>query len=484
MNISNRTIYCKDNLDVLRCIDSESVDMIYLDPPFNKNKSFTAPIGSSADGASFKDIFSREDYKDEWKDEFKLEYRELYNFLETMPFYANESDVAYIAYMAIRIIECQRILKDDGCLFYHCDDTMQHYIKIMLDIIFGRENFINEINWQRYQSKSLKKKGFSRVTDAILYYQKTDHFVSNMLYETKDVYKVKNAQVYTEVETGRRFETVALEQSNNFKYRGEERVVNGKVYKTDIGWRWSQQTFDERIKENPHLIYETKNGKIRYKFYEDEWKGKPMTDVWVDIPTSKMLDKEKKGYPTQKPISLLERLILSSTKEGDFILDPFCGCATALVAAEKLNREWVGIDISIKAFELVKERLKQEVEGFNEGNRQFDVFGSNKPIHFTTESPVLSKFSSKPKKYVYVISNPNHRGYKVGIAKNIKQRLNGYQTSDPNRAFNLEFSVRTEYYREIELEIHQYFSANYEWVDAELSEIIIKINSLIDLKSK
>lgn len=179
---------------------------------------------------------------------------------------------------------------------------------------------------------------------------------------------------------------------------------------------------------------------------------------------------------------LLERIILNSTKEGDFILDPFCGCATALVAAEKLNRQWVGIDISIKAFELVKERLKEEVEGFNESDKQYDVFGSNKLIHFTTEPPILSKHSSKPKKYIYVISNPNHNGYKVGIAKNVKQRLNGYQTSDPNRGFKLEFSEKTEYYREIESEVHKHFNANYEWVDVELNEIVKKIKSLIKEK--
>ena len=115
-----------------------------------------------------------------------------------------------------------------------------------------------------------------------------------------------------------------------------------------------------------------------------------------------MSKKEKKGYPTQKPISLLERIIESSTKEGDFILDPFCGCATAAVAAERLKRQWVGIDISVKAFELVKDRLKEEVEGFDDSNKQYDVFGSNKPISFQTEPPVLSKHSVKPKKYIYV----------------------------------------------------------------------------------
>ncbi|MCY4217105.1 MAG: DNA methyltransferase [Flavobacteriaceae bacterium] len=173
MNLEKRTIYCRDNIDVLLAIDTETVDMIYLDPPFNKNKSFTASLGSTDSGASFKDIFYREDYKEEWKEEFKTSHRELYDFLSTMPFYAKDSDVACIAYMAKRVIECHRILKPTESFFYHCDDTMQHDIKVMLDIIFGREHLINEINWRRYQSKSLKTNRFSRISDAILYYQKS-----------------------------------------------------------------------------------------------------------------------------------------------------------------------------------------------------------------------------------------------------------------------------------------------------------------------
>ena len=448
MNLQNRTIYCKDNLDILQNIDSECIDMIYLDPPFNKNQSFTAPIGSSAKGASFKDIFGKEDYKDEWKDEFKIEYEELYNFLESMPFFANQSDVAYIAYMAIRIIECHRILKDDGCLFYHCDDTMQHYIKIMLDIIFGRENFRNEINWRRTTTHSDGKK-FGRITDSILYFQKSkEHKFIKQFTDRENPEKYFNK---IETETGRRYVL------NPIDGRGKQstRIIHGKEVTSAIGRQyWSQEKIDEAVRNNRIVL--SSNNKPRYKLYMDEDKGVALQDLWIDIPTTSMDKKERKNYPTQKPIKLLERIISCTTKEGDFILDPFCGCATALVAAEKLNREWVGIDISIRAFELVKDRLKEEVEGFNEEDRQFDVFGSNKPIHFTTEAPILSKYNIKPKKYIYVISNPNHKGYKVGIAKNVNQRLNGYQTSDPNRAFKLEFSIKTENYRKIESEIHNF----------------------------
>jgi len=270
-----------------------------------------------------------------------------------------------------------------------------------------------------------------------------------------------------------------LEHRNGTKEKSL--TLNGIQYEPNEGfeWRWTQNTLNERLKINPYIIHIGQNGRLYYKLYEEDDKGLMVYDLCTDIKVDTMSKKERRGFPTQKPISLLERIIKCSTNEGDLVLDPFCGCATAAAAAEKLNRQWVGIDISVKAFELVKQRLKEEVEGFNEDDKQYDVFGSNKPISFQTEPPILSKHSSKPKKFIYVISNPNHKGYKVGIAKNVKQRLYGYQTSDTNRGFKLEFSEKTEFYREIESEIDKKFNANYEWVDSDLKVIIKKIKSLI-----
>ena len=478
MNVKNRTIYCKDNIDILCNIDSESIDLIYLDPPFNKNKSFAAPIGRTAKGASFKDIFTREDYKPEWREEFRIAYKELYMFLESMPFYANESDVAYIAYMAKRVIECHRILKSTGSLFYHCDDTMQHYIKVMLDTIFGRKNFINEINWQRSLSHSFRDSGFNRVTDAILFYRKSDKFKFNMPLTKCDKY-IKKYFRYTEKETGRKFMYKYLEESTNHKNSKEERTINGKVYKTKIGWRWSQKTLDDRIQKNPYVIYITKNNRSCYKLYEDEWEGKSMTDVWTDIPSSKMTREERTSYPTQKPLNLLKRIIACATKEGQVLLDPFCGCATACIAAEQLHRKWIGIDVSVKAYELVKERLLKEVNGFNISTNQYDAFGEVKQVYFEVEPPVLSKSSIGIKKWIYIFSNPSHKGYKVGIASDWKQRLNGYQTSDPKRGFKMEYKTYTEKYQAIEKAVHSHFKATHEWVEADLDHIISYIRTLL-----
>ena len=463
MNIKNRTIYCKDNIDILSHIDSESIDCIYLDPPFNKNKSFTAPIGSTASGASFKDIFSEEDYKEEWKEEFKVAYKELFLLLESMQFFAKESDVAYIAYMAKRIIECHRILKDTGSIFYHCDDTMQHYIKIMLDTIFGRENFRNEINWRRTTKHSDGKK-FGRITDAILYYQKSKEHKFIKLFQPR-----ADALGYfknIEEETGRKYVLNPIDG----KGKQSTRIINGIKVTSSTGRQyWSQEKIDKAISENRIVL--SSNNRPRVKLYMDEDPGIVLQDIWLDIPTTTMSKKEKRGYPTQKPLKLLERIINCSTNEGDIVLDPFCGCATACVAAEKLNRKWIGIDVSIKAYELVKERLQQEVEDFDINTKQYDVFGERKIIHFETEPPKLSRNDNRPSKWVYIISNPSHKGYKVGIAKDINQRLNGYQTSDPNRAFKVEFKIKTKDFMKIEKEVHIHFEADHEWVEADLNKI-------------
>ena len=169
------------------------------------------------------------------------------------------------------------------------------------------------------------------------------------------------------------------------------------------------------------------------------WKGKPLTDLWINIPTSKMSKKEKQGYPTQKSLVLLERLIENATNPGDLILNPFYGCATTCVTAEKLDRKWVGIDISHLAYRLVEEFLVKEVQGYSQETKQPDMFGSQKKLHFKTEPPIRSKDEVKLSKWGYVISNSKHPNeYKVGITSNYKKRLRGYQTLDPSRAYRLE----------------------------------------------
>ena len=203
-------------------------------------------------------------------------------------------------------------------------------------------------------------------------------------------------------------------------------------------------------------------------------------DNVFQIPYINSQSKERKGYPTQKPLKLLERIIKSSSKENDVVLDPFCGCATTCIASEKLNRKWIGIDISIKAYDLVRERLTEEVEG------KFDFQGKNGngiKVHFSTDSPKRTDRNKddRLKKYVYVISHPKFEGYyKVGIAKDYKTRLNSYQTSDPDRAYKMEYFYLTPHFRETEKYIHHLFDNKFEWIKANLEDIVQKIENYTD----
>ena len=417
-NIKNRTIFCSDNLEILEGINSNSIDLIYLDPPFNKDKEFTAPIGSSAEGASFKDIFREEDVKDEWIETIKEDYDGIYHFLTNVK---NLSSVqinknkhylynyCYLCYMAIRLIEMHRILKDTGSIYLHCDPTMSHYLKILMDLIFGENNFKNEIVWHYFMGGKAKKLFFARKHDYLIFYSKSE--------------------------------------KNYFQKQLHKRRLDFKP-----------------ALSNPYE--KNRIGKDEFGYYSIV----TMDDVW-DIRSVFNLSKEYNGYPTQKPLKLLERIIKTSSNEGDLVLDPFCGCATTCIASEKFNRKWIGIDVSIEAYNLVKKRLEKEVYP--------DLF-DDKIITFSTTPPIRTDKNGfeKEKKWVYVISNENYQDeFKVGIASNYQQRLNSYQTSDPNRAYKIEYKLHTQNFREIEKHIHDKFENRHEWVRAGLDNIIKEIKN-------
>lgn len=424
-NVPNRTIFCDDNLDVMRGINSECIDLIYLDPPFNKNKKFTAPIGSSAEGAEFSDIFREEDIKSEWLVTIREDQPELYHYLNGIRGVGNSYNFAYLAYMAIRLIECGRILKTTGSIYLHCDPTMSHYLKALMDCVFGEDYFRREIVWDIAVLSGFKTqaKNWIRGHDTILYYTKSGDFQFN-----------KQTQEHRQ------------EYINRFN-------------KTDKDGR---RYFDGR-------------GKKRY-LDEVIARGKAIGDVWSDVmsfqqaPTSK----EKVGYPTQKPVKLLERIIAASSDEGDTILDPFCGCATTCVAAEKLDRRWIGIDVSVKAYELVKERLTKEAADPD------DLIKRQNEIHLRTGPPKRTDIGVdyRERKFVYVISHPAYPGeYKVGIAKSWQSRLNAYQTSDPDRQYKIEFKLETPLFRETEKHVHETFPNKHEWVQGDLKKIIREVEN-------
>ena len=307
-NFASGTIWTGDCIEVMRGLNSECVDLIYLDPPFNSNADYGAPIGSQAAGAAFKDTWTLSDVDAEWINLIEDRYPAVHRVLLAA---TSDSDKSYLAYMAARLLEMPRLLKPTGSLYLHCDDTMSHYLKLLMDAIWGRKNFRNEIVWQR--SMGFKRKTaqmFPRKSDRLLFYNMGESSTF------KHQYRPHKAEYL------RRF----------------KKDKSGRLYRDDV---------------NP-----TKGG--RRRIYLDDTKGDIVDSTWVDIPPVNPVAKERVGYPTQKPLALLERILKASTNEGDMVLDPFCGCATTLVAADRLQRQWVGIDLSSKAAELVVQRVETD----------------------------------------------------------------------------------------------------------------------------
>ena len=473
LNIQNRTIYNHDNLDVLKGINSSCIDLIYIDPPFNKKKEFTAPIGSSAEGASFKDWFREEDVKDEWLQTIKEDYDGLYNFLSGVKtlssIHSSKANkyylynYCYLSYMAIRLIEMHRILKDTGSIYLHCDPTMSHYLKILMDIIFGEKNFRNEIAWLRKQGEkhNLAQKKMTSSHDIVFWYVKSDKYKYNTQYNTYSEKYIDTSYKFQD-EFGKYSTFPCTNEAGGnkeYEFRGIIRA-----------WRFSPEKM-ETMYQNNMLTQSSPKSPFRYKKYLDVNKGVKLGDLWIDIHQPR--GKERTGYPTQKPLKLLERIIKASSNEGDVVLDAFCGCATTCVASEKLNRQWIGIDISYKAYELVQKRLSKEVEGW-EASGQGDIIKHQEKTYFKTTPPNRTDGGQvyKEEKYVYIITHPNYEGmYKVGIAKDYKSRLNSYQTSDPLRQYKLIYQKKTENYREIETYIHKKYKALGEWVSGDLTDI-------------
>ena len=355
-NFADKTIWTGDNLDIMRGLNSESIDLIYLDPPFNSNRDYEAPIGSAAAGAAFKDTWTLSDLDVEWMGLIADEHPAIYKMLEAAGLIQGKSMQSYLCMMVVRLLEMKRILKYSGSLYLHCDPTASHYLKFVMEAVFDADEFGNEIVWQRSNPKGLASVRFARNHDVILRVTKSDKATWNSVYLPHSPEYVRKSYKY-EDEDGRLYQLTSLTNPNNnrpnltYEFLGVTRV-----------WRWTRERMHKAYKDG--LVVQTKPGNVpRFKRYLDEQKGTLVGDVWTDIRPLQGNSKEYKGYPTQKPLALLERIIKASSNEGDVMLDPFCGCATACVAAETLGRQWIGIDISPKAVQLTNMRLKETMGG-------------------------------------------------------------------------------------------------------------------------
>ena len=349
-NFADKTIWTGDNLDIMRGLNSESVDLIYLDPPFNSNQNYAAPVGSAAAGAAFKDTWTLSDLDVAWMGLIADQQPATAHVLKTAGLTHGKGMQSYLTMMAVRLMEMRRLLKPTGSIYLHCDPTASHYLKLLMDALFGSANFRNEISWNRSNPKNLHVVNFPNNRDIILRYSRADRTTFHKIFTEHDSAYLDKAYKYTD-EDGRRYRLLPLLNPNKdrpnltYEFLGVTRV-----------WRWTKERMQKAYEDG--IVVQLKPGAVpQYKFYLEDSQGKTCTDDWNDIVQA--AGREKTGYPTQKPLALLDRIIKASSNEGDVVLDPFCGCATACVAADRLGRKWVGIDISPKAVELVNMRLQQ-----------------------------------------------------------------------------------------------------------------------------
>ena len=391
--MDTNVLYYGDNLEILRKhIPDESVDLIYLDPPFNSSATynilFKEPGGKSSQAqmSAFEDTWH-------WGLESERALQEIAaspiapaatkEFMSVLPnLVGKRTDMsAYITMMCVRLIELRRVLKDTGSIYLHCDPTASHYLKLLMDTIFGVQNFRNEIVWKRTNAKSLAFTRFASNHDIILRYTKSEKWVWNPQYTEYDPEYLKIFYKYIEEGTGRRYRLDNLANPNKnrphltYEFLGVTRV-----------WRWTKERMQDAY--NKGLIIQSKPGGVpAFKRYLDEQQGTPIGDTWNDIPPIQSHSSEGLGYPTQKPEELLERIIKVSSNEGDIVLDPFCGCGTAVVAAQNLKRKWIGIDITHLAIGLMKWRLKNLTPP-----AKFTVIGEPKDLTGAQELAAQDKY--------------------------------------------------------------------------------------------
>ncbi len=384
------TLYYGDNLSILReSIRDESVDLIYLDPPFNSNASynvlFKSPEGQQSDAQieAFGDTWHWGDDAERAFDEvIRSGKPDVIEMLRAMRSFLKENDMmAYLAMMAVRLIELHRVLKPTGSMYLHCDPTASHYLKILIDAVFGAKHYGNEISWKRSSAHSDAKQGrkkYGNIRDIIYFYSKHEKtWTWNWQYTPYDESYTSTAYRHAD-DQGRRYRRdnlTAARPGGDVSYLWPVKRLAGEDWTSDLieeyknpveGWEYKQtppyhgrywaysKANMKEFAEQGRLIFAS-SGMPEYKRYLDEMPGVPLQNNWDDIPPAG--GNEYLGYPTQKPLALLERIVGVSSNEGDVVLDPFCGCGTAVHAAHKLGRQWIGIDITHLAVSLIEKRL-------------------------------------------------------------------------------------------------------------------------------
>jgi DNA modification methylase len=380
--MADNTLYYGDNLDIMRrYVADESVDLVYLDPPFNSNATYNVLFAEQDGSQAASQIKAFEDTW-RWDQGAERAYQEIVEAggdvsraLQAFRTLLGESNMmAYLAMMAPRLVELRRVLKPTGSIYLHCDPTASHYLKLLMDAVFGPERLQNEIVWRRTSAHGNASCKYASIHDILLYYSKGTRTTWNQQFEPYTEEYIATHFVHVDPD-GRRFRRADLRNPGvrpNLRY--DYTASNGITYKPHPnGWAISREKMEQLDREG-RLFFPTKiDGRLRRKLYLDESPGVPVSDNWVDIKPIFATGSERLGYPTQKPEALLERIINSSSNEGDVVLDPFCGCGTAITVAQKLKRRWIGIDITHLAVNLMKYRLQ---DTFGEAvKKEYDVIG-------------------------------------------------------------------------------------------------------------
>ncbi len=378
LNVGNRTLAIMDNLMFLRRLNNECIDLIAIDPPFAANETFTGnprpPISDAeyaeeialaqAHGVEHNegqgltrvhDIWSwDEDVHPAWKMSIEDDYPEVFAVIQAVEACASENEAAYIAFMAARMLECRRVLKSTGSIYLHCDDHANSYLRMLMDAVFGVDNYSDQIAWKRYGAHNDVGQGstrFGRVHDTILLYGKSSSVTWNQGFVPLDESYVQKTYRYVEPDTGRRFTTTPLTGPGGAERGNPVYEWNGHTR----AWRYSRDTMQDLDAQG--RLYYSRTGYPRRKLYLDESKGVPVQDMWYDINSLSGSNSERTGYATQKPLALYERIINASSNPGDVVLDIFAGCATTAVAAERLGRQWVACDMAYRAWTMLKRRF-------------------------------------------------------------------------------------------------------------------------------
>jgi len=434
-------LYYGDNLDVLRRhVKEESVDLVYLDPPFNSNADYNVLFAAKDGHQAAAQIEAFEDTW-QWDEGAARQFAETVEaggsvadvLLAFRTFLGTNDMLAYLAMMAPRLAELHRALKPTGSLYLHCDPTASHYLKLLLDAVFGAANFRADIRWQRTSAHANVLTNYAWISDQLLFYTKGDVWTWNQQYQAFSAEYVASHYGQRDPD-GRRFTTRDVTASMSRASSGQLYEWKGVRPIASRCWSFTKDKM-EQFEKDGLLVY-GKSGVPRMKLYLDASKGTPVSDIWEDIPPINSQAAERLGYPTQKPVALLERIIKSSSNDGDVVLDPFCGCGTTVDAAQKLGRQWIGIDITSLATTLIKVRLR---DTFGDMAR-YKTIGEPITAEDAAELAATDKYQFQWWALGLVGARPTTQNQKKGADKGIDGRLYFHDGSEQTR--QIIFSVK------------------------------------------